>query len=94
MLGDEQFAVADQWEKAAGWPGRIGVEPGLSDVSPAMPPITCSPRSTSSGPATAPTSLSTATSSRHRSHLDHDRRMPEPAADLGRRARMVRHATL
>ena len=33
MLGDKQFAVADQWEKAGllALVG-IGVEPGLSDV--------------------------------------------------------------
>ncbi len=64
-LGDEQFAVADKWERE----GRlalvgIGVEPGLSDVFAGTPPTTCSPRSTSSAPATGPTSRSRATSSR------------------------------
>ena len=32
-LGDEQFAKAGEWERAAGWRwSGIGVEPGLSDV--------------------------------------------------------------
>ena len=71
-LGDEQFADADEWERA----GRlalvgIGVEPGLSDVFARYAADHTSPRSTSSAPATAPTSWSPTTtatrSSRRRS---------------------------
>jgi saccharopine dehydrogenase (NAD+, L-lysine forming) len=55
-LGDEQFARADEWEKADRLAlVGIGVESGLSDVSPATRLTTCSPRSTSWAPATAPT---------------------------------------
>jgi saccharopine dehydrogenase (NAD+, L-lysine forming) len=51
-LGDEQFAAEDRWTAA----GRlalvgIGVEPGLSDVSPGTPPITLSTASMNSAPA-------------------------------------------
>jgi saccharopine dehydrogenase (NAD+, L-lysine forming) len=55
-LGDEQFAQADEWQKA----GRLalvgmGVEPGLSDVSRGTRLISCFLRSGNSALATAPT---------------------------------------
>ena len=67
-LGDAQFAKADAWQ-AAGLLALvgIGVEPGCRTSSPAMPPTTCSARSTSWASATAPTWSSRATTSRPRS---------------------------
>jgi saccharopine dehydrogenase (NAD+, L-lysine-forming) len=67
-LGDDQFAAEEQWTAA----GRlalvgIGVEPGLSDVFARYAADHLFSRSTNSAPATAPTSPSTATTSRRRS---------------------------
>ena len=57
-LGDEQFAVAGDWETCRS--ARAGRASASSRVSPTCsrgtPPTTCSARSTSSAPATAPTS--------------------------------------
>ena len=59
-LGDDQFARADAWAAA----GRLALvghrasSPACRTSSPATPPTTCSPRSTSSACATARTSSS------------------------------------
>ena len=87
-LGDEQFAKADGVGGArAGWPWSASVSsPGSPTCSRATPPTTCSPRSTSSAPATGPTSRSATPATSLRAvvlHLDHDRGVPEPARDLG-----------
>ena len=91
MLGDAQFAVADEWEAA----GRlalcgIGVEPGLSDVFARYAADHLFSRIDEigvrdgadlavAGHAFAPDVLD----------LDHDRGVPQPAADLGARPRLV-----
>ena len=56
-LGDEQFAQAsDVGGAPAGSPSSAwGSSPASPTCSRATPPTTCSPRSTSSAPATAPT---------------------------------------
>ena len=58
MLGDAQFAVADQWvERGQLALVGMGVEPGFSDVRGTVtPPTTCSAASTRSACATAATS--------------------------------------
>ena len=95
-LGDEQFAVADEWETA----GRLalvgmGVEPGpvrrlrpLRRRSPvlrdrrARHPRRLKPRRR--GLRLRAVVLD----------LDHDRGVPEPAGDLGGRPRVVRHPAI
>ena len=56
MLGDEQFAAPSSGSGPAGsrWSGW-GWSPGCPTCSPATPPTSCSPRSTSSAPGTDPT---------------------------------------
>ena len=87
MLGDEQFAVAEQWEQA----GRLalvgmGVEPGLSDVFARYAADELFSQIDELG--TRDGSNLTVEGLRLRAvvlDLDHDRGVPEPAGDLGGR---------
>ncbi len=91
MLGDEQFAAHEEWEAA----GRlalcgIGVEPGLSDVFARYAQdhlfSEIDEVGVRDGADLAVDGL------RVRAHvldLDDDRGVPEPAADLGARARLL-----
>ena len=64
MLGDEQFAMAGEWEnKGLLALVGMGVEPGLSDVFRGTPPTTSSRPSTRSAYVTAPTLSSRAMTS-------------------------------
>ena len=88
-LGDEQFALDDDWRRPASWPWwASGSSRGSPTCSPATPRTTCSPRSTSWVCATARPAVG-ATSSRRLLDLDDDRGVPQPAGDLGARARLV-----
>ena len=96
MLGDAQFAAAEEWEAA----GRlalcgIGVEPGLSDVFARYAAdhlfseideigVRDGANLEVAGLRLRPDVL----------HLDHDRGVPEPAGDLGAGARLVHHGAV
>ena len=55
-LGDEQFARRRSGSRPAGWRwSGSGSSRGCPTCSPATPPTSCSPRSTSWAPGTAPT---------------------------------------
>ena len=86
-LGDEQFAAGRRLGGArAGSPSSASASSrGSPTCSRATPPTTCSPRSTSSAPATAPTWSSATTATSLRAvvlDLDDDRGVPQPAGDL------------
>ena len=90
-LGDEQFAVAEQWEQ----PGRlalvgIGVEPGLSDVFATYAADHLFSEVDELG--TRDGSNLTVGGQRLRAvvlHLDHDRGVPQPTRDVGEGPRLV-----
>ena len=90
-LGDEQFAVADRVgsRRAGSRCAASGSSPGCPTSSHGTPPITSSPRSTSSAPVTAPTSRSptmrATRSSRRRSRCGPRSRSASTRPSSGRR---------
>jgi len=98
-VGDEQFALADQWEAA----GRLalvgmGIEPGMVDVFARYAADELFSEIAELGCGTGPT-LGQPGRRRIRLraellHLDHDRGMPEPAGDLREGPRLVHHGAV
>ena len=94
-LGDEQFAIAGEWERPVNSPWSVSASNRAWWTSSRDTRQTsCSARSRNSASGMVRTWSSTDTTCPELFHLDHDRGVPEPADDLREGPGLVHHATV